>query len=1207
MSETKEKTTALDRIRGWREEYRLGLSPSPLEDVTQLGAQLDLTHAHPSGIAQLFASGHVTLDSLFRDNGMLRAAGRRVERVLDDQETKNRLSGVGELSLVVGVALWKGNQMPVLMYPIEVRKEGRSIENGTVIAFTGRVRLNAAFVAVMRENNVVLDEGKLFDGANYESGTPETSAVFSTITARVSSVFPDFEIERHIILGCFMDPSSQMLVESQQIINQLEQGSTGNAVLDALAGDKSAIASLEGSQIPPYSPFDADPHGEYEIGDVDNTVRYAAQLAADGHSIFVDSAACNNTAEQSAAIASRCVMSGHSVLYVPCVTDQKRRFMQTVAANEMSGQLLDIADDGANTAIDRQLITAVGFQSGVASSRFDQIADELVGVRSRLARYLGDLHGINQEWGVSAYQTIQNLAQIAVLPTRPTTHVRLDKNSAHSIADKMEEWAQKLYRAGELGEYTIGEQDTAWYKASLFSEDEAVSAYQRVVELLRKVLPATREQVASTVQTCGFPIPTTAQEWGRQVMVLKNLRRVLDVFQPEIFERDIDSMIEATKPKSQRKTEGSSMGFWDRRRHIKETKAMLRVGAQVENLHEALLVVSKQAEQWHMFVPHGGWPVLPAKLDDIIDTQERLGNDMTALNTVLSTTPQGGNLETVDFNQVEERLKALYDDKQALDTLPERARLEREFHSAGLDELVADLNNRGVPNDAVGGELQLAWWTTAFEDIVKSSAIISNQDGSALQAAADRFTQVDIEHVRSVGPMVSQESVRRLCDLLFSRTQEANLLHTTLAGSRNVPLNRLRREHPQILAAAKPILVATPATLAAITDVTPLADIVIIDAAAHIPSIELLSIISRAQQVVVIAHRKTVTSDGMQRLISLLPSVKIDDRPVRRAPKLNAFLESEGYGGVTCDVAREGSQGEVVYHFVPDANGVPVINSGLVESSQQEIDEVVKIISKRAAGFTIVPSSYVLTVVSLTHTFRMRLGAELKSLANKDKAMGMFLRHVRIVDIDDVAGAHATDVVLAMCYAKTTHGRLLQQFGAVESDGGRGMLLDALAVPDRHLDIVSAFSSEDLDDSRLHQDGPKMLKTVLRWAEQLDTNTIVRPAVKESGENVLFNDLAQRIRERGLDVAVDYGFDNGIKLPLVVGLKGKPFALAVLTDEAQFMGLQSTRERHRVLLQDIESLGWSVMTVWSVGAFVNPDREVDRIVARLGDLYREDK
>ena len=459
----------------------------------------------------------------------------------------------------------------------------------------------------------------------------------------------------------------------------------------------------------------------------------------------MDSAIANNTAEQAAAIASRCVMNGRSVLYVPCVTDQKRRFVQAVAANEMSGQLLDIADDGANAAIDRQLIAAVGFQSGVASSRFDQIADELVGVRSRLTRYLGDLHGVSQEWGVSAYQTIQNLAQIAALPTHPTTHVRLNKQTAHSIADKIEDWAAKLQRAGELGEYTITENDTAWYKASLYSEEEAVSAYQRVVELLRKVLPATREQVASTVQTCGFPIPTTAQEWSRQVMVLKNLRRVLDVFQPEIFERDIASMIEATKPKAERKAEGTSMGFWERRRHIKEAKGLLRVGAQVENLHEALLVVSKQADQWHMFVPHGGWPVLPAKLDDIIETQENLNRDMTALNAVLATTPQGGNLETVDFNQVEERLKALYDDKQSLDILPERARLEREFHSVGLDELVEDLNNRGVANDAVAGELQLAWWTTAFEDIVKSSAIISNQDGSALQGAAERFAQVDVE------------------------------------------------------------------------------------------------------------------------------------------------------------------------------------------------------------------------------------------------------------------------------------------------------------------------------------------------------------------------------------------------------------------------------------------------------------------------------
>lgn len=43
-----------------------------------------------------------------------------------------------------------------------------------------------------------------------------------------------------------------------------------------------------------------------------------------------------------------------------------------------------------------------------------------------------------------------------------------------------------------------------------------------------------------------------------------------------------------------------------------------------------------------------------------------------------------------------------------------------------------------------------------------------------------------MEHVRSTGPMVAQESMRRLCDLLFSRTQEANMLHTQLTSQTKV-------------------------------------------------------------------------------------------------------------------------------------------------------------------------------------------------------------------------------------------------------------------------------------------------------------------------------------------------------------------------------------------------------------------------------------
>lgn len=1210
------RTNALQHIVGWKQQYQAQLSPSPLEDITQLAAQLELTHAHPSGIAQLFASGKVTLKSLFRDAGMLRAAGRRLDRVFEDRDAKAHESGVSELSLIVGVASWNGNHVPVLTYPVKVVRDTNQDETSATIYFSGSVGLNNSLVSRLSERGVQLREDVLFDGSQYESGTPETSVVFDAICKQARSAFTDFDIERDIILGCFTDAGSRFVAESEQIINALQSGNVGNAMIDAMAGDDRAIHKLQSANKLEYSPFDADPHSECEVGEVDNVVRYAAELVASGNSLFVDIDSGSDSAAIAAAIASRSVIAGHSVLYVPNVVEQQRRFRYTLNTHEISSLALDVADGHIAKHVDAQLIAAVGARHSIATSRFEQVADELVGVRSRLTRYLGDLHGINETWGVSAYQTIQNLAAIAMFPTHPSTHVRLDVSAAHAMTGHIEEWSKKFHQADELGEFRINPEDTPWFGASIFDENEAISVYQRVVDVLLKLLPATREQVKSTVQSCGFPVPTTAREWSRQVTVLKNLRRVLDVFQPEIFERDLDAMIEASKPKVQRKAEGTIMGFWERRHHVREARSLLRVGAKVDDLHEALKIVAQQAAQWRTFVPHGGWPVLPPKLDDIVNTQELLARNLVALDAVLATTLKGADLENIEFAQLEARLQDLHDDRASLDTLPGRCNLEREFSKAGLSDLVSDLRRRNVTGNAIDGELQLAWWTTVFEDIVNSSAIISHQDGSAMQDVSDRFVQVDTEHVRSIGPMVQQEAMRHLCDLLFSHTQEANQLHTMLAGNRSgITFNKLLRNYAELVLAAKPILVAMPSTLTMMTPLRPIADTVIIDSASHISNIELLSILSRARQVVVLAHKQTVSSESLRSLISLLPSVTVVSRATRRSLRLARFLEEHGYGKLRHDVPVERLQGKVRLHQI-EATGVPVMSSGLIESSQREIDEVVELIRQRANTFTVVPSSYVLVVVTLTNVFRSRLGAELKSLSIKDENMARFLRHVRLLGVNEASGAIATDVIMSLCYAKTSHGRLLQQFGLLEEEGGSSMLLDALALARRHLDIVSAFTSKDMEDERLHQDGPKLLKNLLQWAEKLsdkplrpeDANDVEAQIAAEAAQrNVLFTDLAERIRSRGLKVAVNYGFDNGVRIPLVVGLADKSFAVAVLTDDAQFMSVQSTRERHRMIIQDLESLGWSVMTVWSVGAFVNPEKEVDRVVSRLGELYGDNE
>lgn len=68
-------------------------------------------------------------------------------------------------------------------------------------------------------------------------------------------------------------------------------------------------------------------------------------------------------------------------------------------------------------------------------------------------------------------------------------------------------------------------------------------------------------------------------------------------------------------------------------------------------------------------MPHGGWPVLPPKLDDIVNTQELLARHLVALDAVLATTLKGADLENIEFAQLEARLQDLHDDRASLDTL----------------------------------------------------------------------------------------------------------------------------------------------------------------------------------------------------------------------------------------------------------------------------------------------------------------------------------------------------------------------------------------------------------------------------------------------------------------------------------------------------------------------------------------------------------
>ena len=1189
----------VNEVSSWVVDYETDIDVDPLHDVNALKARLDLTRANPNGKSRLLSSGHATVGSLFRDSTMLSAAERDLGHVYAQMQTNHITYGYASISLIAGVATWKNKHIPVLIYPLYVEHNDNERFARAQLCIWERPYLNPELVAAFREEGAAFNPYDLLKACEYADGVINQKMVLEKVDAYGSQRINNFTVERQYIVGCFINSATLIARQATTILHRLEAGPTGVPLIDAIAGDEKAARLLAPRKSDmDRDDIDDDPHDEFEVGDVSNAVRRAARLAANGHSVFVDASANMESAHAALAIASRCIAQGKTVLYTPCVGTQKEEFIRAAHDTGISSLILDTNDLHYRHAIDNVLVDSLRGSNSQAITHFNQIADELVGVRSRLARYFGDLHAIAQPWGVSAYQTIEELASIAALPTHPSNRIRLGSQTARALKDHLDDWSKKLIEAGELGEFTVEPGDTPWYSASIFTDEDAKDTYQRVTRLLDVSLPKIQQQITSTEEKCGFPTPITIEEWGRQVSVLQNLRRTLDVFKPEIFSRDITAMLDATMTKEAREDVHIDMGYWERRRYIKEIRSLIRPGQHVEDLHSALIIVRRDAKIWKSMSSLDGWPTLPDQLDQIIETFESVMSDITALDSVLATTPEGPGLSGAAFEMLTDRLQRLHDDKKALENLPARARLEREFKKIGLTPLINDLSARHIRSENAPDELRLAWWTTVFELIVRSSQMIANQDGELLANTTERFVELDLEHIRSICPLLTKELSKRLAEALYSHSQEANQLHTQLSGDVAPSLSALLREHPELIHAAKPILIGSPANLAASFSNERLADVVIVDACSHAPSAEVLSVLSYAPISVIIADKNFISSPIIDAASRYLQNINIPRDLAPTNAYLTQFLEQHGYQTESLPPSNLLNLHAHFYHI--DAKGVPMHGSGLVDTTSDEVALVLNLIKKRAESFGQyrVPSTYHLSVVTLTRSHAAQISEALNHLAVRNTQIASLLPQVCVADISNVAGMPAGDLILSTSFAKTVHGKLLQQFGIIDTNEGDKLLLNALALAKGNCSIVAGFTSHDLEDQRLVHAGSRLLRDLLQWAEQL-TNAPV-PLVAHSGaRGELLTDLAMRLQNRGYTTALNYGYTEGRKLPLAVGTAQHSYNLTVFTDDAYFMSIPSLRTRHRFLPMNLAKAGWYAAHVWSVGLFVDPEKEIDRILSQI--------
>ena len=281
---------------------------------------LDLTTAHPGGVASMMAGRPTKLSELVREPAALEDARRRARAIAAKSRELAEERGILTCFLAVGMATWaarlpdgrpapRSPAAPVLLRSCTLRPTGAA-QGDYQLDLGPELELNPVLVNYLRsEQGITLDEDAI-EALTTPDAMFDPYPVYAALGAACAGV-PDFSVTPRLVVGTFSYAKLPMVADLAAQGDALAD----HDVVAALAGDPDALRSVRSELDRSRVDLD-DPERDVLVLDADSSQQEAIEAVRSGSHLVVHGPPGTGKSQTIANLIATLAADGKRVLFV---------------------------------------------------------------------------------------------------------------------------------------------------------------------------------------------------------------------------------------------------------------------------------------------------------------------------------------------------------------------------------------------------------------------------------------------------------------------------------------------------------------------------------------------------------------------------------------------------------------------------------------------------------------------------------------------------------------------------------------------------------------------------------------------------------------------------------------------------------------------------------------------------------------------------